>query len=161
MVSPIDRFFGSLAEAGHIATFERETATIRFDLLDRENLDDQNRDRHERVEHWYLTMADGEVTVTRQDWPADDRPADDRPADDRPADDRPADAIVRARRPDFEAIVTGRLNAQAAILRGLVTCEGNMAAVVMFQRCLPGPPGSTGRVAPISARTVMAQRRDA
>ncbi len=151
MVSPIDRFFGGLAEAGHIATFERETATIRFDLLDRENLDDQNRDRHERVEHWYLTMADGEVTVTRQDWPADDRPADD----------RPADAIVRARRPDFEAIVTGRLNAQAAILRGLVTCEGNMAAVVMFQRCLPGPPGSTGRVAPISARTVMAQRRDA
>jgi len=151
VVSPIDRFFGGLAEAGHIATFERETATIRFDLLDRENLDDQNRDRHERVEHWYLTMADGEVTVTRQDWPADDRPADD----------RPADAIVRARRPDFEAIVTGRLNAQAAILRGLVTCEGNMAAVVMFQRCLPGPPGSTGRVAPISARTVMAQRRDA
>jgi len=151
VVSPIDRFFGGLAEAGHIATFERETATIRFDLLDRENLDDQNRDRHERVEHWYLTMADGEVTVTRQDWPADDRPADD----------RPADAIVRARRPDFEAIVTGRLNAQAAILRGLATCEGNMAAVVMFQRCLPGPPGSTGRVAPISARTVMAQRRDA
>ncbi len=151
MVSPIDRFFGGLAEAGHIATFEREAATIRFDLLDRENLDDQDRDRHERVEHWYLTVADGEVTVTRQD----------RPADDRPADDRPADAIVRARRPDFEAIVTGRLNAQAAILRGLVTCEGNMAAVVMFQRCLPGPPGSTGRVAPISARTVMAQRRDA
>jgi len=150
-VSPIDRFFGGLAEAGHIATFEREAATIRFDLLDRENLDDQDRDRHERVEHWYLTVADGEVTVTRQD----------RPADDRPADDRPADAIVRARRPDFEAIVTGRLNAQAAILRGLVTCEGNMAAVVMFQRCLPGPPGSTGRVAPISARTVMAQRRDA
>ncbi len=146
MVSPIDRFFGGLAEAGHIATFEREAATIRFDLLDRENLDDQDRDRHERVEHWYLTVADGEVTVTRQDMPADDRPAD---------------AIVRARRPDFEAIVTGRLNAQAAILRGLVTCEGNMAAVVMFQRCLPGPPGSTGRVAPISARTVMAQRRDA
>jgi len=146
VVSPIDRFFGGLAEAGHIATFEREAATIRFDLLDRENLDDQDRDRHERVEHWYLTVADGEVTVTRQDMPADDRPAD---------------AIVRARRPDFEAIVTGRLNAQAAILRGLVTCEGNMAAVVMFQRCLPGPPGSTGRVAPISARTVMAQRRDA
>ncbi len=145
MVSPIDRFFAGLVEAGHITTFERESATIRFDLLD-----PQSRDNHEQAERWYLTVADGEVTVSRQD----------RPADDKPADDKPADAVVRVSRPDFEAIVTGRRNAQAAILRGLVTCEGSMAAVVMFQRCLPGPPDSTGRVAPISAGTVMAQRRD-
>ena len=55
--------------------------------------------------------------------------------------------------------MTGRLNAQAAMLRGLLTCEGSMAALMMFQRCLPGPPGSTGKVAPISSQTVMAQRR--
>ena len=69
----------------------------------------------------------------------------------------PADAIVRVERPVLEAIVTGRLNAMAAILRGLLTCEGSMAALVIFQRCLPGPPGSTGRVAPISSQTVTAQ----
>jgi hypothetical protein len=57
--------------------------------------------------------------------------------------------------------VTGRLNAQAALLRGLLTCEGSIAAVIMFQRCLPGPPGSTGRVAPISSRTVTDGRRSA
>ena len=54
----------------------------------------------------------------------------------------------------------GRLNAQAAFLRGLLSVEGKIAALVMFQRCLPGPPGSTGRVAPISSKTVTAQRRD-
>ena len=54
-------------------------------------------------------------------------------------------------------VVTGRLNAQAAILRGLLTCEGSMAACMMFQRSLPGPPGSVGRVAPISSAAVMAQ----
>jgi len=64
-------------------------------------------------------------------------------------------------RPHLEAMVTGRLNAQAALLRGLLTCEGSMAMLIMFQRCLPGPRGSTGRVAPISSETVMAQRRPA
>ena len=88
-------------------------------------------------EHWLVRIADGDVTVGRS------------------AD--PADAIVRVERPVLEAIVTGRLNAMAAILRGLLTCEGSMAALVMFQRCLPGPPGSTGRVAPISSKTVTAQ----
>ena len=48
-------------------------------------------------------------------------------------------------------MVTGRLNAQAAVLRGALACEGKLAAVVMFQRCLPGPPGSTGT----EAATVM------
>jgi hypothetical protein len=32
-----------------------------------------------------------------------------------------------------------------------------MAACMMFQRSLPGPPGSVGRVAPISSAAVMAQ----
>jgi hypothetical protein len=69
----------------------------------------------------------------------------------------PADAVVRIGRRDLEAIVTGQLNAQAAILRGLLTCEGSIAAVIMFQRCLPGPPGSVGRVPPISSKTVTQQ----
>ncbi len=69
--------------------------------------------------------------------------------------------MITIGRPQLEAIVTGRLNAQAAILRGLLTCTGSMAALMMFQRCLPGPRGSTGRVAPISSQQVMAQRRPA
>ena len=127
---PIDQFFSSLAQPGHLATFARESASLRFDVS-----------TDAEVERWHLSVAEGDVTITRQN--------------------RSADAVVRAERPCFEEIVTGRLNAQAAVLRGVLTCEGSMAALMMFQRCLPGPPGSQGRAAPIGAETVMAQRRPA
>jgi SCP-2 sterol transfer family len=93
------------------------------------------------VEHWYLTVRKGRVTASRADGPAD--------------------ATVRVSRPQLEGMVTGRVNAQAAMLRGLMTCAGSMAACVMFQRSLPGPPDSTGHVAPIPAAVVMAERRPA
>lgn len=126
----VSQFFWKLAGQGHLATFERESATLRFDVSDGSD-----------AEHWHVTVRDGDVSVTRQN--------------------RSADAIVRVRLENFQAIVTGRMNAQAAMLRGLLTCQGSVAALVMFQRCLPGPPGSTGRVAPLSGETVMAQRRPA
>jgi len=93
------------------------------------------------VQHWYIAVSDGDVAVSRQH--------------------KAADAVIGVQRPQFEAIVTGRLNAQAALLRGVMVCEGSLAALMMFQRCLPGPPGSTGRVAPISSQQVMAERRPA
>lgn len=125
---PVSRFFSDLVQPGHIATFEGQSATLRFDLLNGHGPD-----------MWYLTVTQGDIAVSREQ--------------------AAADAVVRLRRADFEAMVTGRLNAQAAILRGLLTCEGSMAALMMFQRCLPGPPGSTGRVARISSKTVTDQRR--
>jgi len=93
----------------------------------------------ERTERWTVAVHDGTAAVSR-------RPGD-------------ADAVVRMTRDCAEAVVAGRLNVQAALLRGLISCEGSLAAVTMFQRCLPGPPGSTGRVPPISSQAVMAQRR--
>ncbi len=93
------------------------------------------------TDRWRVQVTDGKVTVSRAN--------------------AAADAVIKIGRPQMVALVTGRLNAQAAILRGLLVCEGSMAALVMFQRCLPGPPGSVGRVAPISSQTVTAQRRAA
>jgi hypothetical protein len=124
----VSKFFAGLAQPGHLATFEGESATLRFDVVD-----------GDRVDRWYVAVADGDVTVTRRNIPAD--------------------VVVRIQRPDTEAMLTGRLNAQAALLRGLMTFDGDVAALMMFQRCLPGPPGSTGRVSPISSKTVMAERR--
>jgi hypothetical protein len=125
---PISEFFASLAAPGHIATFAGESATLRFDVTS-----------GSKLQHWYVTINNGNVAVTR--------------------DDTAADVVVRIERPYLEDIVTGRLNAHAAMLRQVLSAEGNMAALMMFQRCLPGPRGSTGRVAPISSQTVMAQRR--
>lgn len=130
---PISDFFSGLTQPGHIATFEREAATVRFDVADGPNPESGP------IEHWHVTINDGDVSVTRQVLPAD--------------------AIVHAARPDVERIVTGRLNAQAALLRGLLTTEGSMAALMMFQRALPGPPGSSGTVEPLTSQAVMAQRR--
>jgi SCP-2 sterol transfer family len=92
----------------------------------------------EKAERWHVSITRGDVSVTHSSGPAD--------------------ATVRIDRRLLEAIVTGRLNAQAAFLRGLFACEGSVGALMMFQRCLPGPPGSTGRAAPISSKTVMAGR---
>jgi hypothetical protein len=88
------------------------------------------------VQQWYVTVHDGDVAVTRRG--------------------DPADAVVTADRPHLEAIMAGQMNGTAAVLRGVLDCQGSMAALVMFQRCLPGPPGSTGRAQPISSQTVMA-----
>src|SRR5579862_1595404 len=51
---PVSQFFGMLGQPGHLTTFEGESATLRFDLLD-----------GKRTDRWYLTVADGEVAVTR------------------------------------------------------------------------------------------------
>ena len=124
---PISQFFDDLAQPGHLATFECESATIRLDVPGGDA----------RVDRWFITIHDGDVSVSHNRGPAD--------------------AVVTIGRPAAEKMMTGRLNAQAAILRGLLTCEGSMAACMMFQRCLPGPPGSVGRVAPITSEAVMAK----
>jgi alkyl sulfatase BDS1-like metallo-beta-lactamase superfamily hydrolase len=124
----VSKFFAALDEPGHLAAFEGDSAKIRFDVLD----------GNEKVERWHVSIMRGDVAVSHGSGPAD--------------------ATVRIDRRDLEAMFTGRINAQAAYLRGLFTCEGSVSALMMFQRCLPGPPGSTGSVAPISARTVMAER---
>jgi hypothetical protein len=124
---PISQFFDDLAQPGHLATFECESATIRLDVPGGDA----------RVDRWFITIHDGDVSVSHNRGPAE--------------------AVVTIARPAAEQMVTGRLNAQAALLRGLLTCEGSMAACMMFQRCLPGPPGSVGRVAPISSELVMAK----
>jgi SCP-2 sterol transfer family len=124
---PVTRFFAALDEPGHLATFEGDSAEVRFDVRD-----------DKKLERWHVSITRGDVAVTHSNGPAD--------------------ATVRIDRRHLEAMVTGRLNAQAAFLRGLFVCEGSVGALMMFQRCLPGPPGSTGRVAPISSKTVMAER---
>jgi hypothetical protein len=136
---PISDFFAGLAEPGHLATFEHEVGTVRFDVPDAITTADADDAKHRDVEHWHVTVDDGDLTVTREP--------------------QPAEAVVRVARPYLELMVTGQLNALAAMLRGLLTVDGSIAALMMFQRCLPGPPGSTGKVAPISSQAVMAQRR--
>jgi hypothetical protein len=89
---------------------------VRFDLAD-----------GARVEHWYLTIKNGDVGVSRNG--------------------AEADAVVRTAKVLFEGMTSGRVNAMAA-LRGALVPWGNLALVVSFQRLLPGPAVSRAKAGP-------------
>jgi SCP-2 sterol transfer family len=51
-----------------------------------------------------------------------------------------ADCVVRVERKVFERVVTGRMNAVAAVLRGDIAVEGDWRLLVGMQRLFTGPP---------------------
>jgi putative sterol carrier protein len=75
-----------------------------------------------KVEHWHLILTDGKVSVSRRN--------------------AAADAVVRVDRDLFDGMATGRVNAIAATLRGVLVPEGDLGLVILFQRLFPGPRSS-------------------
>lgn len=71
---------------------------------------------------WFVTIKKGDVTVSRAN--------------------AKADCVARMDGALFEQIVTGKENATAALLRGLVGVEGKSQLLVLFQRLFPGPADS-------------------
>jgi predicted lipid carrier protein YhbT len=63
---------------------------------------------------------------------------------------RDADCVVRTDRATLEGMVEGRVNATAALLRGLVQAEGDVELLIYLQRLFPSPPGADD-VVPASA----------
>lgn len=119
-----DEFFASLASRGQEPLLKHTTATIRFDLVD-----DQDR-----LEHWYVTIGDGDVDVSHRD--------------------DLADAVLHLRRDTFDGLATGHINAIAATLRGRIVPEGDLGLVVLFQRLFPGPPrAGSGRAVTTGSTT--------
>jgi putative sterol carrier protein len=78
-----------------------------------------------RVEHWCVTIDKGDVTVSHEK--------------------AAADAALRIDRSLFDQIASGRMNAMAAALRGVLVPEGNLSLFMVFQRLFPGPPRSRAR----------------
>jgi putative sterol carrier protein len=75
-----------------------------------------------RTEYWYVTIKKGAIEVS--------------------SSDDEADAVVRCDKALFDRMATGRANAMAAILRGLIQSEGDLGLVMSFQRLFPAPPKS-------------------
>ncbi|HKG44751.1 MAG TPA: SCP2 sterol-binding domain-containing protein [Gaiellaceae bacterium] len=74
---------------------------------------------------WLVTIKKGDVTVSHAN--------------------AKADCVVRMDQALFERIVTGKANATASVLRGLVAIEGDSQLLVLFQRLFPGPPNGRKR----------------
>jgi putative sterol carrier protein len=92
-------------------------------------------------QRWYVAIDKGHVSVSHAN--------------------KKAETVVRVERPVLEALVSGRMNPFAALLRGAVPAEGNPHVLMVFQRALPSPPGQKGRVPPISSAQVMAETQGA
>jgi putative sterol carrier protein len=58
-----------------------------------------------------------------------------------------ADATVRAPKEVFDGLASGKVNGMAAVLRGAITLEGNVALVARLQRLFPAPPKPARRAA--------------
>ena len=75
------------------------------------------------IERWFITMHGGDVSVSHRN--------------------AKADSVIRTSKDEFEGMITGRVNAMSAALRGVVSLEGDPTLLVLFQRALPGPPSTT------------------
>jgi len=77
-----------------------------------------------RTERWYVDARRGQVHVSRKRIPYD--------------------CTVRTSGALFDGMVTGKVNALTALLRGELQVEGNPELLVLVQRLFPGPPAATG-----------------
>ena len=104
-------FFDELA-ARRQPLLHNMSGTLRFDVI-----------HGDEIEYWYLTIAQGDVAVTRES--------------------AAADAVIRVRDDLFDDIVSGRANAMAALIRGDLGVAGNGEMLMRIQRTFPGPQGPT------------------
>ncbi|MGA2837874.1 MAG: SCP2 sterol-binding domain-containing protein [Acidimicrobiales bacterium] len=71
------------------------------------------------VEHWLVTISKGDISVTHRK--------------------SRADASIGMERKLFEKMAKGSVNLNAAMLRGVLDIDGNLALLMAFDRLLPGP----------------------
>ena len=114
MADATARFFDALGERGHEPLLEKATGTLRFDIT-----------QGSRVDRWFVSIARGDVAVSKKGGDAD--------------------VVVRVERGLFEKLARGRENAFAAMLRGAIGIEGRPQLMVLFQRLLPSPPRRRSR----------------
>ncbi|MFF5173213.1 SCP2 sterol-binding domain-containing protein [Micromonospora sp. NPDC000089] len=103
------QFLEQLDRGPHRDLPENTAGTIRLDLRD-----------GPRTDHWYLTIGDQRVRVTRS------------------ADD--AELIVRGDREVFDRLAGGRRRLVESLLRNDLTVHGNIRLFMSLRRLFPGPP---------------------
>ena len=109
MTDATQEFFEALSARRHEPLLGSASGTLRFDL-----------EEGGGVEHWFVGVDHGDVTVSHRR--------------------AGADCIVRGSRSLFDEVARGEANAVAAALRGELEIRGDPALVLAFQRLFPGPP---------------------
>ena len=78
----------------------------------------------DRVDRWYLKIAKGVVTVGRKGGEPD--------------------CVLSGDVATFDAVLSGKANAMAALLRGALAAQGKFILMTALQRLFPGSPGAVG-----------------
>jgi len=122
MSDPTGQFFAGLADQHHVLP-GGVSGLVRCDLKD-----------GDQIEHWYVTIRKGDVTVSREGGEAD--------------------CVLTADKVTFDAIASGQMNAMAALLRGALSAQGKIILLTALQRLFPAPPSlHDGPVAGYARRT--------
>ncbi len=113
-------FFEELQNRAYEPILRGEKGSLRFDLR-----------RGSGLDHWYIAIADGNISVSHSR--------------------SRADTVVKVEGELFDRIAQGRANAMAAQLRGALAVEGDLHLLMVFQRLFPGPPRSSTATGPARA----------
>jgi hypothetical protein len=109
-------FFDDLAQRGHEPLLGNASGTMRFDVAD-----------GEKTESWFVTIAKGDLSVSRSGGAAD--------------------STLVASKAVFDRLAGGKASAVAEVLRGTLTIEGDWRLLVLFRRILPGRSAAKPRSA--------------
>jgi putative sterol carrier protein len=110
----VERFFAEVKGRGHEPSLGRISGTIRYDLTNGNGNGDQ----------WTVGIAKGDLTAAHRGGKAD--------------------TVIRTDRKLFERVLTGRANAMASMLRGLIFIEGDPELAALSGR-LFAAAGMRGR----------------
>jgi SCP-2 sterol transfer family len=124
MSNPTVEFFQNLSARGSEPSLANFTGTLRFDVTE-----------DGRAEQWWVRIDRGVVRVS---------------TGGAGTDPERADCVMETARTVFDRIVTGEVNAMAALLRGDLVAEGDPELLVAFQRLFPtGPKATAGAPAEV------------
>src|SRR5215475_12868873 len=101
----VENFFAEVKDRGHEPFLERISGAIRYELTNGNG---------NGADPWVVSIDKGNLTVSHRN--------------------AKADTVVRVDRRLFERVVTGRANAMASMLRGLVFVEGDPELAVLSSR---------------------------
>jgi putative sterol carrier protein len=104
-------FFDQLSRSGNERLLKTTAGTIRFDL-----------EHDHGIDHWLVTIADGDLRVSRED--------------------READAVIHTDEAFFERMARGEAKPLPAWLRNDITSEGQFRLIVLLERLFPQPPSA-------------------
>jgi putative sterol carrier protein len=111
MTGPAVEFLTHRIAGRHTDLPETTAGTVRLDVSE-----------NGWTDHWYLTIDQQTVRVTRS------------------AEE--AELVVRADREIFDDLATGRANIVGALLRNDITARGRLPLLRVLRRIFPGPPGA-------------------